>query len=208
MRAYCYPILLRAYYFLCQAFKQLQPRFSLALALSIVIHAAIIVIIGNGLSANFSGRKFTGTLQVHLINAPHSTLAESVKQTPIKSANEESAGPTVSQKPTEPVFIPLKTRYKVSELDVIPQAITPIEPEYPITVPLSVGRGVVRLELLLDENGLVTDVTVLESNPPGYFEEAAKKAFMHAKFTPGIKDGQHVKSLLNIQVQFGVDSSP
>lgn len=180
----------------------------LAFAISFVIHLAIIVIIGNGLSANFSGRKFTGTLLVHLNNVPQPTLVESTKQAPISPANEETGSSVASQDAQTPVFIPLKTRYKVSELDVVPQAITPIEPEYPITVPLSIGRGVVRLELLLDENGLVTDVTVLESNPPGYFEEAAKKAFMHAKFTPGIKDGQHVKSLLNIQVQFGVDSSP
>lgn len=62
--------------------------------------------------------------------------------------------------------------------------------------------------MLLDENGLVTDVTVLESNPPGYFEEAAKKAFLHAKFTPGMKDGQPVKTVLNIQVQFSNDMSP
>lgn len=92
--------------------------------------------------------------------------------------------------------------YKIKELDVVPRPISPITPRYPEVVPASVRRGVVRLEIKLDEGGVVTEVIVLGGEPPGYFEDAAREAFLNAKFTPGMKSGRKVRSLLDIQVHF------
>ena len=92
--------------------------------------------------------------------------------------------------------------YKIKELDVIPRPISLITPRYPEAVPASVRRGVVKLEIRLDEDGVVTEVTVLGGEPPGYFEDAARDAFLNAKFTPGMKSGRKVRSLLTLQVHF------
>lgn len=92
--------------------------------------------------------------------------------------------------------------YRVNELDVVPHPISLITPMYPSSTPSFIKHGIVKLELKLNENGTVTNVTVLSSDPPGYFEDAARQAFLEADFTPGIRSGHKVKSLLTLQVHF------
>jgi len=75
-------------------------------------------------------------------------------------------------------------------------------PNFPESVPDSIRRGIVKLEIKLDADGLVKEATVLESQPPGYFEEAARKTFLNTAFTPGMKSGQKVRSVLTLQVHF------
>jgi TonB family protein len=59
------------------------------------------------------------------------------------------------------------------------------------------------LRLLINEAGAVDEAVAVQSDPPGVFDEAAVDAFASARFTPGRKDGNAVRSALRIELQFG-----
>lgn len=90
----------------------------------------------------------------------------------------------------------------VAELDVKPQIKTHVMPEYPAEIPAGV-RGRVVLELYISSAGTLDRVRVVRAEPPGRFEQTALKAFSAARFTPGVREGKAVPSLLRIEVTFG-----
>jgi len=92
--------------------------------------------------------------------------------------------------------------WKASELDSRPQIKTHVMPEYPKDLPSGV-RGRVVLDLYVSEVGVVEDIKVVRAEPAGRFEEAAKRAFWPARFTPGLRKGKAVPSLVRIEVSFG-----
>lgn len=210
MRAYSYPNLLKAYYFLCKALRQPQYRLLVALALSSALHAGIIFLTTTGQGAKIQGKSFLKELRVNITNvAPPSKV---VPQLQDKSDSEPEMPPidseVVQPEPGGVMQLAEEHYYKIKELDVVPRPISSITPRYPEGVPSSVRRGVVQLEIKLDEDGAVTEVTVLGGEPPGYFEDAAREAFLHAKFTPGMKSGHKVRSLFTLQVHFEDAQSP
>lgn len=132
---------------------------------------------------------------------------EAAKQTPEPAApaqsQAESAQSDSSVLPSlnvplveDPVYYPAK------QLDVLPVARQHIMPDYPDEAVRHNINGSVKLLLLIDATGLVVDVSVVEATPPGYFEDAAVKAFQNAKFTPAEKNGKKVRSRVMIQVSF------
>lgn len=92
--------------------------------------------------------------------------------------------------------------WKTAELDSRPQIKTHVMPEYPKDLPSGV-RGRVVLDLYVSEVGVVEDIKVVRAEPAGRFEEAAKRAFWPARFTPGLRKGKPVPSLMRIEVSFG-----
>ena len=68
------------------------------------------------------------------------------------------------------------------------------------------GRYVGILALFIDEDGRVRGISASEPFLPPAFEQAARDAFMAARFLPGELDGQAVKSRLRIEVVF--DNTP
>lgn len=94
--------------------------------------------------------------------------------------------------------------YEVSELDTVPASQQAIEPQYPTTALASQISGEVQLEMLVDERGAIESLLVLESSPPGIFDQAAIDAFQDKKFEPGLRNGRPVKSRLKIMVHFSV----
>ena len=57
---------------------------------------------------------------------------------------------------------------------------------------------------LVSETGDVIDVKILRGDKRFGFEEAALKAVRATKFSPGIKDGKHVKTWYPLPVKFGL----
>lgn len=92
--------------------------------------------------------------------------------------------------------------YSARELDVRPGILTRIEPEYPLEAARRFLSGRVVAKLLIGETGLVQDVLIVEAEPPGYFEAAARKAFAAARFTPAMKDGRPVRAQLVLEILF------
>jgi TonB family protein len=92
--------------------------------------------------------------------------------------------------------------WAAERLDVRPQIRTHVMPEYPADLPAGV-RGRVVLELFIAPDGKLDRIRVARSEPRGRFEQAAVKAFSGARFTPGMRKGKAVPSLLRIEVTFG-----
>lgn len=64
---------------------------------------------------------------------------------------------------------------------------TPIEkvaPKYPNAAFYRDIEGVVRLSVVVDPDGRVTNVTVIKAEPPGWFEEEAIKAVKQWRYRP------------------------
>lgn len=89
-----------------------------------------------------------------------------------------------------------------AELDVRPQIMTHVNPEYPPELVAGI-RGRVVLELYIAQNGTLDRIRVARAEPPGRFEASAVKAFTGARFTPGMKKGKPVPSLVRIELTYG-----
>jgi protein TonB len=92
--------------------------------------------------------------------------------------------------------------YPVRMLDALPAPLAEVDLVYPESAGDGELSGTVTLLLLIDELGLVNDASVLEADPPGYFEEAAIAAFRDVLFRPGQRNGRAVKSRLVVEVSF------
>jgi protein TonB len=115
--------------------------------------------------------------------------------------------PAVAPAPTPSVGleVPLirdPTYYSSKQLDVFPQPLTPIRLDYPDSATNARVDGRVTILLLIDEFGIVNDVSVTEAKPEGYFEEATIAVFRAAKFSPAQRQGRPVKSRVTLQVKY------
>jgi len=110
----------------------------------------------------------------------------------------QSASPITLEAPLQedPTYYPGK------QVDVHPRALQPIRPAYPDNAFKEGAQGIVILLLMIDELGVIRDVSVAEATPQGYFEESAMQAFRGKRFTPAIKGGRAVKSRVLIRVQY------
>ena len=107
--------------------------------------------------------------------------------------------------PASAVALPLDVDlkyYPARELDVYPVPLAPLRFEYPERAARERVGGSVRLMLLLDEAGAVDSISVVGAQPPGYFEDAARAAFVAARFFPARKDARPVKSRVLIIVNY------
>lgn len=112
-----------------------------------------------------------------------------------------SPSPQPSALPTlEMALIDDPTYYTAKQLDVHPQAAQPVRPEYPGGA--ADTEGYVTLKLLIDDGGKVREVSVVDAQPPGIFEESALAAFRAARFLPGQRNGRPVKSQILIKVTY------
>jgi protein TonB len=107
--------------------------------------------------------------------------------------------------PAEEALIPLgePSRYYLAhELDIRPQIMTRVDPEYPATA-LSRGMSVAfQTRIYIDETGKVERVVVPEGEESDLFAPAVVRAFLAARYSPGIRNGLPVKSLVLLEMKF------
>jgi len=87
-----------------------------------------------------------------------------------------------------------------------PEPINPKVPEYPIEYfnkPFL--EGIVVLEALVSERGIIDSVKVLKSNLPNVFDEAAIAGIKSWKFQPGRSGVKPVASWVIIPIEFALD---
>lgn len=137
--------------------------------------------------------------QQHRVLAARSpSLDSSSRAAPSSQRELSSVAPLLEQ--TLNHEISQKPEYQALGLDPPPRPLHDIEPEYPTQRGLR--EGVVVLRLLINEKGLVDDVTVIRSLPPGMFDTSAITAFGNARFSPGMFLGLPVKSQMTVEVEF------
>lgn len=78
-------------------------------------------------------------------------------------------------------------------VDKPPRPIRQLPPEYPRTARARNVQGGVTLALLVDEAGRVADAQILQSDPPGVFDQAALAAVRTWQFEPAVYQGQPVR---------------
>ena len=71
------------------------------------------------------------------------------------------------------------------------KAVSLPKPPYPLIAKFARAEGTVVIQVLIDEEGNVTDVRVISGHP--FLQAVAIEAARHAKFTPTMLSGQPVK---------------
>jgi len=135
------------------------------------------------------------------------TSHETLPNNRLKSTNRRPAIAKHNADAKPAITLPAdQTYYPASQLDVWPQSLMPITPEFPQNIAANISGRVVLL-VLIDASGNIDDVSVVEANPAGYFEESALVAIRNARFTPGQRFGESVKSRALIAVNFNARSN-
>lgn len=106
-----------------------------------------------------------------------------------------------------PAEIPDPTYYAARQLDVYPALAMALDLRYSAGAAAANAQGRVLLLVLIDANGAVDDVGIVESDPSGYFDDDARRAFLAARFKPALRNGRAVKSRVLVYVNYGMGES-
>jgi periplasmic protein TonB len=119
------------------------------------------------------------------------------------AANTQSSKPPSSDSPHAgaPTTDSVDRYVPRPELSAVPLIDHLLPMVYPTDGP-EIGSFVARLALYIDEAGLVRRVEPEGDRIPAVLEEAARQAFLSARFVPGEIDGVVVKSLIRVEVNF------
>ncbi|MBC8008231.1 MAG: TonB family protein [Prolixibacteraceae bacterium] len=98
--------------------------------------------------------------------------------------------------------IPDLVHYPAKDLDIFPQVLRRITPDYPQPARDAQVAGSVTLLVLIDAAGRVAGLSVMDASPEGVFEQAATQALENTVFYPAQKDGRIVGSRILIKVEF------
>ncbi len=93
--------------------------------------------------------------------------------------------------------------FDVSDLEKRPEPTSQVVPAYPAELRKAKVEGVVTLVFVLDETGRVEDPRVENSSRPE-FEKPALDAIRKWRFSPGMKDGQPVRTYIRVPMRFRV----
>lgn len=140
-------------------------------------------------------------------------VAPAVAEPPVPAAPPAAASPAPSGTAPAPAAAPAApgitipsvvdlTYYAARDWGVPPRALRKVEPDYPDDADRQRLSGSVRLQLKLEEDGRISDIKVVSATPPGVFEESAIKAFRNVRFSPAQRNGQPVRALVLITVEF------
>jgi periplasmic protein TonB len=91
--------------------------------------------------------------------------------------------------------------FELSELDEMPRLLSGQPPRYPQDLLRQRVQGLVRLRVLLDENGRVQVQSVISSTHSA-FERPAIVAAEAFRYTPPTKNGQPARAVFNLPIQF------
>ena len=107
------------------------------------------------------------------------------------TAEARAKAPTLPE-PPDPNYYPAR------DLDDYPRPLAPLR----IGRPARTGAGEVRLELLIDERGVVRDVVFAGPAAPARVEEELRAALAATRFLPAQKNGRAVRSRIVPSISF------
>ena len=77
-----------------------------------------------------------------------------------------------------------------------------IPPVYPVYAKQKKIQGYVKTQFVVNINGTVKDVTIIESNPPGIFDQSVINCITDWRFLPGTVNGEPANILAETTVNF------
>lgn len=92
--------------------------------------------------------------------------------------------------------------FEAYELDQPPQVLVRVPPVYPYKAREQGIEGVVQVKLLVNSDGTVGAVQILDARPKGIFEDAVRKSVPQWKFSPGKIEGATVTAWVVTAVRF------
>jgi len=95
--------------------------------------------------------------------------------------------------------------FDVADLEKRPEPVSQVAPAYPAELRKAKVEGLVTLIFVLDETGRVEDPRVENSSRPE-FEKPALEAIRKWRFSPGMKDGQAVRTYIRVPMRFRVST--
>lgn len=179
-------------------------RLALAVAASALVHA--LVLAGGGLAGDPGLDGFMpGAIGRNALYVTLPPVAGGAGPAP-GGAERPRPGAPAARAAAGTVPLAAPKYHRAAELDQRPQIRVHVEPQFPALALAPTGRAVLRL--YIDEAGEVDEVAIESADVTGAFAEAARKAFAAARYYPGVKDGKPVKSLVRIEVLFGLPPPP
>ncbi|WP_460535917.1 energy transducer TonB [Chitinimonas naiadis] len=197
----------------------MQWRLVLALVVSSLLHAALLLLPG---SADGERARQRGAFSVSLRNVPGVLALQAdkagVTPPPAEAATApEPAPPEDRTSAAEVVLAPslppniaafgpnLDTRwYGANEVAIRAQPQNEIELPSPPGYQGEVPSGRVVLDVYIDEFGVTDHVDLLLVSPPGRFDESVTRPFLASRWSPAVKDGRFVKSVKQVELCIGV----
>lgn len=95
--------------------------------------------------------------------------------------------------------------FSAGELDQRPSPLANLEPRYPYTARMKEQEGYVEVRFVVTEEGNVVDPEVRDAEPPEVFNDAALQAVKQWRFEPGTKDGEKVRSRVQLRIRFNLE---
>lgn len=94
--------------------------------------------------------------------------------------------------------------YGVGQVERPPRLLRKVEPRYPLSARQREISGKVLVKFLVDHTGHVCHVSVVESQPEGYFEQSAIQAVSRWQFSPGVLHGRAVSVWMLLPITFAL----
>lgn len=95
--------------------------------------------------------------------------------------------------------------FSAGDLDQPLTAVSRMPPVYPMAAKRRNVEGWVLVRFVVDENGNVEDVRVLDETPPGVFDRAVIDCVSNWRFQPGTVGGVPVRSVAETTIRFKLD---
>lgn len=188
----------------CSSSKQ---RVAAALAASAALHALLVAGLQQSVGprwGGFSWEQFAAPIRAVLVTERAAPIPPEAEP----AARQATAPAGASGDAAARSLLPQPHYFLTRELDVRPGIMTRTEPEYPEAAARRFLSGRVVVRLYIGEDGAVEKVDVVSAEPPGYFEEAAVRAFLASRFSPGMKHGRPVKVQMTLEVNFDSAEAP
>ncbi len=99
----------------------------------------------------------------------------------------------------------LKPSYGVGEIDHPLTPIVRVPPIYPLRARRRGIEGWVRIRFIVNKDGTVSRIEILESKPKKIFDAAVKKCVERWRFSPGTVEGIPVKTRVETTVKFKLE---
>lgn len=104
--------------------------------------------------------------------------------------------------PAQPEPSAQDTKFALSEVDSHPRLVRKVNPTYPFQAKRRGVEGKVIVRFLVDNQGRVSEFSVVQAEPEGVFEESALRAVRKWRFEPGEKDGKPVDTWVQVPIRF------
>ncbi len=98
-----------------------------------------------------------------------------------------------------------RDKFRPGDLDQPLRAVSRMPPQYPMRAKRRNIEGWVQVQFVVDRQGRVAEVEILDHEPPGVFEQAVRQSVAKWRFEPGTVGGVPVQTVAQTRIRFELD---